>query len=505
MKRNKKNNKGFSLIELVAAVTILMLVAIPLLQAFTTSASLTSKAKKIGEATAAAQNIQETIEALSVSDFQNLKNENVTDMLSIMGDDVERSEAEIEKDEYGKATGTSTMTVKNLESGSGTYDAKVTFSLGDAGTGIQLINNINIAQYTNLDTAFAQCGSTGLDKNPDDQADLEYKTTEKYQNDPTSINYKSRRIVVDITTEEDEEANVLRVYETVSFCYIYGKSGYSKSSVIDTKLNEDSGKSIKPIKRNTKYKEGSNETRYKDVDVEIDFELFPSGYEMSLEKDENGAYVDTYTAYILFYPYYYFKAPPADATSTSEERTVDPDYIEFFVDDQNVNASPLNTQFFVVKMWPMEKEIETGTNIIKWKKKSKDSISLADKNYKANIVEIRNNNYKKYIDSVYKGSLIKAGTRVYTNIRTKLIVGNTTIDDKIIYGNFAYKVRMAAGKLRDTYYIYDIKVGDEIKFEDSLVKVENADRFYNVKIEIYDSGKSESGKPVHTLEANKLT
>ena len=71
MKHLNKNNKGFSLVELLISVAILAVVALPLLQVFTLSAKLTGKARASGEATAAAQNIQETIEARGVANILN--------------------------------------------------------------------------------------------------------------------------------------------------------------------------------------------------------------------------------------------------------------------------------------------------------------------------------------------------------------------------------------------------------------------------------------------------
>ncbi len=508
MKRNKKNNKGFSLIELVAAIAILMIVVIPLLQAFTTSASLTSRAKKIGEATAAAQNIQETIEALSVKDFKNLDNKNVATMLEPMGDSVERSEA-TENDD-----GSTSMTVKNLKSGSGTYDAKVTFSLGtESSSGIGIINNTDIAKYTNLETAFVQCGSTGLDKNPDEQADTEFITTKKYKEATDAekevlLKNKSRRIVVEIKTEEDTERNVLLVYEKVSFCYIYGTAGYTATL---KQASTNGGKSVNNIKRNSKYDENDPTSTYYDgVDVELDYDMFPNGYEMSLEKDDEGAYKDTFIAYLMYYPYFSFQDD-----SENGIKTIDDDYIEFLIDtnDDNQNNAPLNTQFFVVKMWPLERETidDTSTSvsgdtskIINWKK---IDLGTKDSNYKVNIIETRNEAYNDYVKDSFENDILKMGVRLYTNVRCNLETGKLYSTGDLA-NKFSYKVRLPAKTFTifdKQYTLYDVKVNDEIRYEDALVKHEKEDRLYSVKIEIYDSGKIDDGKVVHTLEANKLT
>lgn len=59
------DNKGYTLVEIIAAVVILAIVVIPLLNCFLSVAKLNAKAKKEQEATVAAQNLMETIKASS--------------------------------------------------------------------------------------------------------------------------------------------------------------------------------------------------------------------------------------------------------------------------------------------------------------------------------------------------------------------------------------------------------------------------------------------------------
>ena len=72
-KNNKLNNRsinisdqGFTLIEVLVAVIIIAIVAIPVLKAFVTSANTTGKSKMKMRATNAAENIMEDLESLSV-------------------------------------------------------------------------------------------------------------------------------------------------------------------------------------------------------------------------------------------------------------------------------------------------------------------------------------------------------------------------------------------------------------------------------------------------------
>lgn len=62
MRRFIKDNRGMTLIELIIAITILGLVATPLLHGFLTSAQTEVKARKMGEVTSVAQNIMEVVE-----------------------------------------------------------------------------------------------------------------------------------------------------------------------------------------------------------------------------------------------------------------------------------------------------------------------------------------------------------------------------------------------------------------------------------------------------------
>lgn len=78
MRRFVKNNKGMTLIELLIAVTILGLVAAPLLHGFLTSAQTEVKARKMGEVTSVAQNVMEVVEGNTFEDV-------VTDESTIFG------------------------------------------------------------------------------------------------------------------------------------------------------------------------------------------------------------------------------------------------------------------------------------------------------------------------------------------------------------------------------------------------------------------------------------
>lgn len=66
MGTKKKKNGGFTLVELLVAVMILGVITAPLLHTFVTSAKTFVKSRNIGEATRAAENLAETVEATTV-------------------------------------------------------------------------------------------------------------------------------------------------------------------------------------------------------------------------------------------------------------------------------------------------------------------------------------------------------------------------------------------------------------------------------------------------------
>lgn len=67
--KNRKDNKGFTLVEVIIAVVILGIVFSPLLKNFIESAKLNNRARKILNATTMAQNIMEGISAYSAEDI----------------------------------------------------------------------------------------------------------------------------------------------------------------------------------------------------------------------------------------------------------------------------------------------------------------------------------------------------------------------------------------------------------------------------------------------------
>lgn len=62
-------NRGYTLIELIVAIAILAIIAIPLMHGFVTSARMNAKAREIEQATTVAQNVMEEIKVTSVEEL----------------------------------------------------------------------------------------------------------------------------------------------------------------------------------------------------------------------------------------------------------------------------------------------------------------------------------------------------------------------------------------------------------------------------------------------------
>lgn len=145
----KPNNRGFTLVELLIAVLILSIITVPLLHTFVTSAQMAAKSRRTGDATTAAQNIVETVEASGVSDVLSTAESDFSDVAALFGPGVT---ANVVPD---GTNGGGTVMLTGLSSGSSTFDARVALDPSpyrDDGD----INSKKITQYTAMDAVYQQ-------------------------------------------------------------------------------------------------------------------------------------------------------------------------------------------------------------------------------------------------------------------------------------------------------------------------------------------------------------
>lgn len=376
----KKNNKGFSLVELIVAVVILGIVVIPLLQAFTTSASLTSRARRMGEATAAAQNIQEAIESVSVANMfaqidpsgaatGQMTNENALNLLGVTSADT-------------TVLNDSQLVINNISSGAKTFNARVDFQA------ISGINNNLIAQYTDMTGTFSQ--PYGENRNPDALADIwyesEYGNGERYKpwksrtaNEGDGKVYRTRKITVEATsaqTTPDEkdgyDVNVSVIFEYDYYFY-----------------------DLKGKNPTTRIKKSHKES----------YDFFPGGHHI---KDYN----EVVSCYLMYYPF-------MESYLKGEN---DLEKIDIQVDIAN-EESDLQFKLFLVKQWPMVGDVPAPAN---------HPLILKDHVYRFSISERHNSKFEiKTVDSTHAAEEMM---NVYTN-------ANVYLDGTGLWRDYAYTVK----------------------------------------------------------------
>ncbi len=139
MKRFIKDNRGMTLIELLIAITILGIVAGPLLNGFLTSAQTEVKARRMGEVTSVAQNIMETVEGNYLEDL-------IVDYDAIFkasfGDDIKSALSTIGENNH-------VISLEDLPStGARTYTATVEINP------LAEINDKELSDYTSMDVVY---------------------------------------------------------------------------------------------------------------------------------------------------------------------------------------------------------------------------------------------------------------------------------------------------------------------------------------------------------------
>ena len=252
LKKLKNCRAGLSLIELLIAVVILAVAAAPLLHAFVTSANILGKSRLYGEATMAAQNVQEVIEQSTVTAVV----EGSAGVQSLLG-----------ADSISKVDDLS-CEIAGLAEGSRSYDARVTFDASNA------INSRELIQYTDMDAAFAQ--SYLQTDNPDTLAMNAFQAEHaSYSNLQCT-----RSITVDVSHEDPTDPGTLsadKVWVKITYLYAfsYDEPAYDADGIATGGITSG------PLFTYSK-----------------EYALFPNG----------SSYTDDTTAplsvYIMYYPYY---------------------------------------------------------------------------------------------------------------------------------------------------------------------------------------------------------
>lgn len=139
-KKDKKNNNGFSLLEVLVAITVLALLAGPLMHSFVTAANTNVKSKDRQRITAVAQNLMEQVVALEPEELQSDHEWKAYDetgnFLGAAGGVAGSAKAASYVREY-----------QNIVSGNRSYDARVTLS----SSVYDQVNQKPLADISNMD------------------------------------------------------------------------------------------------------------------------------------------------------------------------------------------------------------------------------------------------------------------------------------------------------------------------------------------------------------------
>ncbi len=298
----KKNNKGFSLVELLVGVAILGIISIPLMNVFMVSTNTYVTGREIGEATLVAQNLAEKIEL-----------ENFGDIISkpeILGGDNNTVPAytDFNLNQY-------ILNLSGLENGTSEFDAKITFNAGevegDVDSLYESINDNEIALFNSMDALFVQ---------------NKYIEGEDYQtsNDPDEISYEQ---VVNLVKYEafwlsDEQlANAVTKDREIIINIEETEDGIVGTVVYEYEF-------VFAIRTTT-----ASELRYNSetnpLECRKEFSLFSIPYDLDAN---NGRYP---SVYLLYHPYY-----DNNGTRTDEVIRI----------ENNINgAEKLPIEFYIIK------------------------------------------------------------------------------------------------------------------------------------------------------------
>jgi prepilin-type N-terminal cleavage/methylation domain-containing protein len=235
MKRQHKNNHGFSLVELIVSIAILAVVVLPLLKSFVVSAGTNSKAKQKLQATEASQNILETFEAKSLDELfdyftgtdSGLFYEDAHTML-VKDGSAFRTTSTADAD-----ASTWYFAIKGIND----LDALVTVSANESSTAAAdggssdgtALNEQEIVNLSSIDSRHdALCS---LSKTPDEvMAEIQAKYPDVEQRDVT------RNIEITISTINDPDSETVYTKVTAQYRFTWTKNGVSET--FPSSLNE---------------------------------------------------------------------------------------------------------------------------------------------------------------------------------------------------------------------------------------------------------------------------
>ncbi len=206
-----KNNKGFSLIEIIIGMFILSIIISPLMLAFITSMKTAATSQETGEATTMAQTLAEQIEARELEDI-------VIDpsILVSSTSDIRHYSYNETENKYNTASATTDgpfyMGMTHEAESQFAFDTMITLNK-DISTELTDVNDLDLSVFTGTDGSYAQ--PVTQSDNPDDVSFAQAQLEATFYNDSKLVS-KERHIILDV-----EERTPGNVQATIQYEYKY--------------------------------------------------------------------------------------------------------------------------------------------------------------------------------------------------------------------------------------------------------------------------------------------
>ncbi len=209
VKKNKSvGNQGFSLVELLVAVTILAIITIPFLHSFVTAARTNAKAKKVMNATTAAQNVFEELKGEELSQYLNTYNNTQSSLKDGSGNSI--------YDKSGKPIQSYQVTIPSVTVNGRDYRARVTLDPDKYTT--RQGETVDSTDYNSTDFATLlnlspSCNAFYIQQESDDM--LAAKVLDEAHMDDLLGGQMSRTITIDI--DYNSGTKMTKVYATLTY------------------------------------------------------------------------------------------------------------------------------------------------------------------------------------------------------------------------------------------------------------------------------------------------
>ena len=230
LKKNSQSNKGFTLVEVLIAITILAIIVVPLLRAFVVSANTNAKARRVMRATTLAQNVIEELKAYSLDESaeQYLGRETgnyVIDDAEAAYETVKYADGvhqQVTIDEngeiVGRVEGQYDFVLEEVAQESAKFDVEIQVRKPEAKNaslaGLGAYDMVNITSMNRSDCAyFAQESTSDLNVALEFARRGEIYTGSAEVSSEEFLDMMTRTITVDINSEADGTENVKVTYD----------------------------------------------------------------------------------------------------------------------------------------------------------------------------------------------------------------------------------------------------------------------------------------------------